>query len=114
MKKAGFIAASMGTALALAAGAVGIVHVITHPGDLVEEANAAEVVRPAQAAAAPAADASARQTTADNEPNSAWGPLSFIVGDGERTRTERATPRSEQAPASPQRAPRGDDDDDDD
>ena len=53
MKKLGFIAASMGTAVLLAVGAASIAHMVTHPGEMVEEANAAEIVPLASPSARP-------------------------------------------------------------
>jgi hypothetical protein len=55
MKKLGFIAASMGTAVLLAVGAAGFAQMVTHPGEVVEEANAAEIVRSGAREAAHAA-----------------------------------------------------------
>jgi hypothetical protein len=111
MKKAGLIATSLGTAALLATGIGATVHFVTHPGDVVEEANAAEIT-PARASAPvathpappPAVPRGAIQPAESG--GSEWGVLSFVMGD--RTRAER-TPAQ-----SVTRSPNASDDDDDD
>ncbi|HEX8901697.1 hypothetical protein [Vitreimonas sp.] len=118
MKKLGFIAASMGTAVLLAVGAAGVAHMVTHPGEVVvDEANAAEIVPLASPSARPEnAPVRVRAAAEADEPRSNWGVLSFAMGDG--AREERATsapaPQQNAAPVTPARSSDDNDDDDDD
>jgi hypothetical protein len=100
MKKAGLIAASIGTAAVLAAGAAGMAHLAMHPGDAIEEANAAEV-RPAARAQ--------RQSGGDS--STGQGLLGWFAGGGERV---RATSGPETQRAAAVGVTDDDDDDDDD
>ncbi|PZO48452.1 MAG: hypothetical protein DCF16_16230, partial [Alphaproteobacteria bacterium] len=74
MKKAGFIAASVGTAALLAAGAAAVTHMITHPGDVVEEANASEI------APTVARGAGAQAPSAERD-GGGWNLFSWFGGD---------------------------------
>jgi hypothetical protein len=117
MKKLGFIAASMGTAVLLAVGAAGVAHMVTHPGEVVEEANAAEIVPLASPSARPEnAPSRVRAAAEADEPRSNWGVLSFAMGDGAREEPATSAPAPEQnaAPVTPARSSDDDDDDDDD
>lgn len=118
MKKAGFIAASVGTAALLAAGAAAVTHMITHPGDVVEEANASEI------APVMARGAGAQAPSAERE-GGGWNMFSWFGGgaeapqaasaEGERQVLPGVTDaRRTPAPATPAPARSGDDDDDDD
>lgn len=116
MKNAGFIAASLGTAVLLAVGAAGVAHMVTHPGEVVEEANAAEIVPLASPSARPEnAPARVREAGAEAQ-RSNWGVLSFAMGDG--AQQERSTgvpaPQPVETPRAPARSSDDDDDDDDD
>lgn len=117
MKKLGFIAASMGTAVLLAVGAAGVAHMVTHPGEVVvDEANAAEIVPLASPSARPE-NAPVRVRDAGAEaPRSDWGVLSFAMGDGAQQERAREAPAPQRVAASraPVRSSDDDDDDDDD
>ncbi|MBY0566320.1 MAG: hypothetical protein K2P70_03355 [Hyphomonadaceae bacterium] len=112
MKKAGFIAASVGTAVLLAAGATALTTALLSPNHGVEEAGAAEV-------AAPAPDADARDGNRgglfswfgggtqqrESQPAAAEGERHVLPGVTEPARATSPTPS---------RAASDDDDDDDD
>lgn len=100
MKKLGFIAASMGTAVLLAVGVASVAHMVTHPGQVVEEANAAEIVPLASPSVRPE-HAPARVRDAGSQPARADSALS-----------PRKTLVAEIPP--PRAAARSSDDDDDD
>jgi hypothetical protein len=105
MKKFGFIAANMGTAVLLAVGAAGIAHNVTHP--VVEEANAAEIVPLHSPSARPEnAPARVRATeTSSARANDAENPQKTLVA-------EVPPPRRVAVSRAPVRS--WDDDDDDD
>ncbi|UPT61810.1 MAG: hypothetical protein M0D54_15605 [Hyphomonadaceae bacterium JAD_PAG50586_4] len=105
MKKLGFIAASMGTAVLLAVGAASIAHMVTHPGEVVEEANAAEIV--------PLASPSARPEHAPARVHSAEAPPARAdEGATPQKALAAEVPPPQRAAAS--RAPVRSSDDDDD
>lgn len=106
MKKFGFIVASMGTAVLLAVGAASVAHMVTHPGEIVEEANAAEIV--------PLSSPSARP---ENAPSRVRGAeLARADGGASPQKTLAAEVPSPQRIAATRALTRsyGDDDDDDD
>lgn len=115
MKKVGLIAASVGTAALLAAGAVAVTQMIAYPGDVVEEANAAEI-----APASPARGAGSQAARAERESNG-WGIFSWFGGDADAPQTASAEDERQVLPGvtDARRTPRpvparsGDDDDDD-
>ncbi len=115
MKKLGFIAASMGTAVLLAVGAAGVAHMVTHPGEVVEEANAAEIVPLASPSARPENAPSRVREAGAEAPRSDWGVLSFAMGDGAQQERAREAPAPQRvaAPVAPVRSSDDDDDDDD-
>lgn len=115
MKKAGFIAASIGTAVLLAAGAAALTTALLSPNHGVEEANAIEVVTPAQAA------------NADANGNAGRGWFSWLGGGGAQQRDAQSsnaegerhvlpgiTEPARATSTAPPRAASDDDDDDDD
>lgn len=108
MKKFGFIAASMGTAVLLAVGAASVAHMVTHPGEVVEEANAAEIVPLASPSARPGnAPARVREAGAQAaRADSAESSQKTLVA-------EVPPPRSVTASRAPVRSSDDDDDDDD-
>ncbi len=106
MKKLGFLAASMGTAVLLAVGAASIAHMVTHPGEVVEEANAAEIV--------PLVSPSARPENAPSRVRRTELARADGGGSPQKTLTaEVPSPRRTAAESAPTRS-YGDDDDDDD
>jgi len=122
MKKVGFIAASVGTAVLLAAGAVALTTTLLSPNHGVEQANAVEV--------APVAATQSTQSDSTSGSSNGGGWFSRLGGgaarspeaasaEGERQVLPGITSRagdaqSSSATATPSRASSDDDDDDDD
>ncbi len=117
MKKAGFIAASIGTAVVLAAGAAALTTALLSPNHGVEEANAIEVAAPANTSAEPASGNRGLFSWFGGGDRSSEPAAARSTG-GERhvlPGVTRPTASSESSPTA--RAPArssGDDDDDDD
>lgn len=115
MKKAGFIAASIGTAVLLAAGAAALTTALLSPNHGVEEANAIEVAAPTAAASAGGNDNAGRgwfswlgggAQQRDAQSSNAEGERHVLPGVTEPARATSTTP--------PRAASDDDDDDDDD
>lgn len=106
MKKFGFIVASMGTAVLLAVGAASVAHMVTHPGEIVEEANAAEIVPLSSPSARPESAPSRVRVSEPTRADSGEPPQKTLA-------TEVPPPQRVAATRAPSRS-YGDDDDDDD
>ncbi|WP_135210981.1 hypothetical protein [Vitreimonas flagellata] len=104
MKKFGFIAASMGTAVLLAVGAASVAHMVTGPGEIVEEANAAEIV--------PLGSPSARPENAPARVRAAGVQLARAESPQKTRAAEVPPPQRVASSRAPVRS--SDDDDDDD